>query len=101
MGDGKCVLGTRFNGAIPGMTVTTVQEILLCLGTQTPFGMGINTPLFSRERVKETGSDELTNMPRTLSRLMRKKLNSQQNHPLSLPPPHSPRPGQVPLSPSR
>lgn len=36
-------------------------------------------------RVKETGSNELTNLSRTLSWLMRKKWNRQQNHPLPLP----------------
>lgn len=46
-----------------GMRVTTDQEIPLCLGIQAPSGMGIGTPLFSRERVKVKATEAQMNEP--------------------------------------
>ena len=42
----------RCNGFILWIIVMNVQEILLCMGTQRPFRMGINIPTFSRIRVR-------------------------------------------------
>lgn len=42
----------KYNGFILWIIVINVQEILLCMGTQWPFRMGINIPTFSRVRVR-------------------------------------------------